>query len=386
MIARLFTILFLAFGLLTGCGTRQEKPLPPPAIKVAAADVETGDITESLEVSGTLQFIANTTVSSEVAAQVKSIDVRDGQPVKQGQTLLTFDDAMIRAAADQARGNLQRDEAMLAFNKAEWEKNVPLLKAGAISQSTYDQKLSAYQNSVGQVEADKGALAKALEDLKHTVEVAPIDGLLSTRYVEKGDWASSGGKLFVVSDYSTIYLDTFLSDKDVGKLDIGKVIQEGQGVEAKVIVDSRPGKTFTGRIGYVQPITNQNRLFEVRIYIDNRDMQLLQGMYARAGVLVKRIPGVTRIPLSALLEQVRGNEANTVVRVGTRAEAEIARIKVGTIDNAYAEVLDGLKPGDTVVVEGKEILSSGQPLEVTKTTTPQPWAVSGESETTAQLK
>lgn len=365
MTVRMFTMLILTALLLGGCGTRQEKALPPPPIKVVAAAVEEGDLRQNLQLSGNLHFMANTTVSSEVSAQVLALEVRDGQPVKQGQKLLIFDDAIIRAALDQARGTLKKDEATLAFNKAEWEKNAPLLQSGSISQSTYDQKLSAYQNSVGQLEADKGAVSKAQEDLKHTVVEAPITGLLSNRFVEKGDWVSTGGKLFQLSDYTTIYLQVFLSDKDVAKLNIVQVIQEGSGVEAEITVDSLPEKNFKGRVGYIQPVSNQNRLFEVRIYIDNRDMQLLEGMYARARILVKRIENVVRMPIDALLEQVRSNEPNAVVRVNKEGKAEIVRVKVGATDNMYAQVLDGLKPGDQVVVDGKEILSTGQPLEVT---------------------
>src|SRR5271157_4156082 len=369
MIVRIFTILMLTMLLLSGCGPRQEKNLPPPAIKVGAVAVENGDLKQTLEVSGNLHFIANTTVSSEVSAQVKTLDVRDGQPVKQGKTLLTFDDSIIRAAADQARGNLQKDEATLAFNKTEYDKNAPLLQSGSISQSTYDQKYSAYQNAVGQVEADKAALAKAQEDLKHTVVDAPITGVLSNRFVEKGDWVSTGGKLFQISDYTTIYLQTFLSDRDVAKLNITKVIQEGRGVEAEVKVDPYPTKTFKGSIDYIQPVTNQNRLFEARIYIDNRGMQLFEGMYVRAEVVVKTIPDVVRIPIESLLEQVHSNEMNAVVLEKKRKQAEITRIRIGETDRHYAAVLDGLNPGDRVVVEGKEVVNSGQPLEVAKTST-----------------
>ena len=205
MLARQFAIMFFMLLLLVGCGSKPQKSLPPPPIKVGVITADEGDLKQSLEMSGNLHFIANTTVSSEVSAQVSSIDVRDGQPVKQGQTLLRFDDSIIRAAADQARGNLQKDEATLAYNKAEWEKNAPLFQSGAISQSTYDQKFSVYQNSVGQVEADKGALAKAKEDLKHTVVTAPITGVLSNRFVEKGDWVSTGGSFFrlAITEQST---------------------------------------------------------------------------------------------------------------------------------------------------------------------------------------
>ncbi|MGB6064156.1 MAG: efflux RND transporter periplasmic adaptor subunit [Desulfomonilaceae bacterium] len=375
MTARLLTFSLLILLLLAGCGTRQDKGLPPPKIKVGVVNVEKGDLRQNLEVTGNLHFIANTTVSAEVSAQVMSIDVRDGQLVKRGQTLLTFDDSMIRAAVDQARGNLQKDEATLAYNKTDWEKNIPLIKTGAISRTTYDQKVSAYQNAKGQVEADKGALAKAQEDLKHTVEIAPIDGVLSSRYVEKGDWVSTGGKLFQISDYTTAYLQTFLSDQDVGKLDIERVIREGTGVAAEVAVDSISGKTFKGKVGYIQPVMNQNRLFEVRIYIDNRDMQLLEGMYARGRILIKRIPDVVRIPIDALLDQVRNNDKNAVVRVGKQSQAQIARIKIGATDKKFAQVLAGLKLGDVVVVEGKEVLSNGQPLETAVTASSRDRAV-----------
>lgn len=361
---RIVTTLLLVSLLLAGCGTKPEKKLPPPRIKVGAMPVEKGDIKQTLDMSGNLRFIANTTVSSEVAAQVKSLEVRDGQPVKKGQVLLRFDDTTIKAVADQAQGNLQKDEAALAFNKAEWEKNAQLFQTGAISQSVYDQKVSAYRSSLGQVEADRGALAKAMEDLKHTVVSSPIDGLLSARFVEKGDWVATGGKLFQISDYTTIYVATYLSDKDVAKLNVEKVIQEGEGVEARVSVDSLPGKLFRGKVGYVQPVTNQNRLFEVRIYIDNRKLELLEGMYARARVLVHRIPEVVRVPIDALLEQVRTNSGNTVVQVDKEARAHLTRIKIGARDDLFAEVLEGLQPGDRVVIEGKEVLSSGQPLEV----------------------
>ncbi len=364
MTARLLTLSLIVM-LLAACGSKPETKLAPQPIKVGAASADKGDIVQSLDMSGNLRFIANTTLAAEVSAQVKTLDVRDGQPVNKDQVLLTFDDSIIKATADQSKGNLQKDEATLAFNKTEWEKNLPLLKSGAISQSAYDQKFSAYQASVGQVEADKGALAKALEDLKHTVVRSPITGVLSNRFVEIGDWVSTAGKLFQISDFTTIYVGTFLSDKDVSKLDVEKVIKEGYGIEATVSVDSLPGKVFKGRIGYVQPVTNLNRLFEVRIYIDNRDMTLLEGMYARARTVVKRLPGVVRVPIDALLEQVRPNGENAVVRVSNESKAEITRIKIGVTDDTYAEVLTGLQPGDRVIVEGKEILSSGQPIEVT---------------------
>ncbi len=119
--------------LLWGCGRAPEKPLPPVPMKVGARAADIGDIVQALDLSGPLQFVANTIVSSEISAQVKSLEVEDGQAVQVKQVLLVFDDTKIRATAEQAEGNLKKNEATLAFNKIEWEKNLELLKSEAIS-------------------------------------------------------------------------------------------------------------------------------------------------------------------------------------------------------------------------------------------------------------
>jgi hypothetical protein len=72
-----------------------------------------------------------------------------------------------------------------------------------------------------------------------------------------------------------------------------------------------------------------------------------------------------RVPVSALLEQVRENDANMVFLVDAEQKARLAPIRIGNKDPLYAEVTKGLNPGDRVVVQGKEILSSGQPLKTT---------------------
>jgi len=349
--------------LLAACGRKQEKLPQPVPMKVGTGPVHKGDIVKTLDLSGTLTYVANTTVSSEVSAQVNSILVGDGKPVTANEVLLVFDETKIRETANQAQANLQKDEATLSFSKTEWEKNAELVKSGSISQTQYDQKFSSYRNALAQVEADKAVLAKALEDLKKTQVRAPIPGLLSDRYVEKGDWVSEGGKLFQISDYSKIRLEAFLSDMDVGKLDLKRVFADG--VPGELTVDSYPGKVWKGNLTYVQPVANQARLFQVRIYLDNPDMLLLQGMFARARIPVEVIPGVMRMPLNGLLEQVRENDFNTVFVVDPESKAKLTRIKIGATDPVFAQVLEGLKEGDMVVVRGKEALGTGQLLAPT---------------------
>jgi membrane fusion protein (multidrug efflux system) len=357
-------LILVALLIGIGCDSKREQKLPPPPIQIGVADIKNGDLEHVLEISGTLKFLANTTVSAEVSAQINSIDVADGQFVEAGNILLIFDETKIKQSASEVAAHLQRDEAILSFNKAEWEKNRGLHETGSISQTQYDQKLSAYQTSLAQVEADRASLAKALEDLTKTKAKAPVSGVVSKRYVEKGDWVSSGGKLFQISDFNRIYLETFLTDVDLGKLPLKKIRDEG--LPCKVTVDSYPGTSYRGTLSYVQPVANDMRLFEVRIYLPNPDMSLLQGMVGRARVTYKVTPDVLKVPLIALLDELRNQSRNRVVLVDATAKARLTSIRIGLNDQENAEVLEGLKAGDKVVTRGKEVLRNDQPLKITQ--------------------
>ncbi|MFZ5868712.1 MAG: efflux RND transporter periplasmic adaptor subunit [Thermodesulfobacteriota bacterium] len=356
----------IALLILSGCsGKKETKPQAPPT-KVGVASVERAPIDKSLHISGPLRFTANTTVSAEVAAQVKSILVQDGQAVEQGQLLLVFDDITINENAIHAASTLQKDEATLAFLKGEYEKNLRLFEKGSVSHTVHDQKLSELKAASAQVEMDRAVLAKAMEDMKRTRVKSPIKGRISKRFVEKGDWVTVGGKLFQVSDYSKIYLEAHLSDVDLAKLDLKEVFKSGQ--DAEVYVDSYPGQVFNGRLTYIEPVANEQKLFQVRIYMDNRQMTLLQGMFARGRITYDTLKDVLRIPIAALLDQIRNNENNSVFVVGPDKKAALTRIKLGTTNRQSAQVLEGLSEGQLVVVRGKEILTSGQLIE---TETPQ---------------
>ena len=183
--ARHLLIWAAALLLIAGCAGKQEKKPPPRAIRVGVLPVDRGEIRHWVKASGPLKFIANTIVSSEVSAQIKSILVTDGQAVSVGEVLLVFDDTKIRENANQAGSNLQKDQATLAYRKIDWEKNRKLYESGTISHTAYEQKLSEYQETAAQVEADRAMLAKAMNDLNR-VFVAGEDEKAHLRTIRLG--------------------------------------------------------------------------------------------------------------------------------------------------------------------------------------------------------
>jgi RND family efflux transporter MFP subunit len=359
-------LLPVALLILQGCAKREPKKPPVPRMKVGVVKAIKGDIEQPVRVSGPLRFNANTTVSAEVSAQVKSLEVEDGQVVEAGQVLLIFDDSKIKETSNQAQGNLQKNEALLAYTKIEWEKHLGLYKSGSVSETLHEQKLSAYQNASAQVKADRAALAKAMEDLSKTQVKSPVPGVVGRRFVEKGDWVSEGGRLFQIGDYLKTYIEAAVSDVDLAQLNIKKV--HSGGIDTDVAVDSHPGRLFKGKLTYIQPMAGDDRLFQIRIYIDNPDMLLLQGMFARARIVAHTVKGVIRVPLSALMGQVRNGDFNTLYVVDPEQKAGLLRVKVGVNNRRFVEITEGLEEGALVVAEGKEALSAGQPIDATELT------------------
>lgn len=356
----IFTVLAAVLLLAAGCAQKPDKKPPPRPIRVGTLPVDRGAIRHWVKASGPLKFLANTVVSSEVSSQVKTILVTDGQAVNQGDVLLVFDDTKIRENAVHAGSNLQKNQAILAYRKVEWEKNRKLFESGTVSHTMYEQKVSEYQEIAAQVEADRAMLARAMDDLKKTRVKAPVSGRISRRYVEKGDWVSESGKLFQVSDFSKVYLQAYVSDTDVAKLDVKKVLNKG--VEAQVSVDSYPNEIFKGKLSFIDPSANEANLFEIRIYVENRDMRLLQGMFARGGVVHNDTEGVVRVPIVALMDQVRTYQPNRVFVAGKDGKAHRRTVRVGTVNDTYAEVLKGLEVGDAVIVRGKDVIGDDQPV------------------------
>lgn len=359
---RLAAVITCCLCSLSACkkaSKAHKRPVLP--LKVGMETVRKGDIRVGVQISGPLQFTIDTTVSAQIPAQVVSREVKDGQLVSAGDILLRLDDSKFLQAQERARAMLQKDRAAMHYAKSLLDKNRELWKTGAISETKFDKLQDDYRGLMQSVAANEASLAQTQEDLKHTLVRAPVSGVVSKRYIENGDWVSVGGKLFEISDYRRLYLRAFVSDTTLGKLDREKI--NADGIECAVKVDAFPGKAFPGRLTYLSAVADSNRLFEVRVYFDNEDVMCREGMFAHSRIPVRTIRGVLKVPLDALLRRIEDNGENRVYRINDQGNADLVMIKIGITDPWHAQVLEGLEEGERIIVQGKEIVRQGQPVE-----------------------
>ena len=156
--------------------------------------------------------------------------------------------------------------------------------------------------------------------------------------------------------------DLFNIDKvkvvvDVAEEEINKV-KDGQKVE--MTVGALDNKKITGKITIVPPASNQTRLFRVKIDIDNADHMLKPGMFADVNVEKGIKENVVVIPKDAILLKKHGN----IVFVVDDQKAVERHVKLGITNGSGVEIVEGVKPGEKVVIKGQNLLKEGVPVKL----------------------
>lgn len=357
------------------------------------ARIERGDIARSVVATGKIEPRAKVEVKSKASGIIQSILVDYGQYVKTGQVLIELDKEELRARVREARAALlaaqaAEESAMAAYerNKAEAQgPDLPFLRAnmerarqlnaeGLISRSAMEEAERQYetafnkqlvaQRNVAVTKAEIGRakaqvaqaqanLDRAEEDLRNSTIVSPMDGLVLARNVEVGDAVSSilvlGSQatlLFTLGDVSDVYVLGKVDQADIGRVRLG--------LPARITVESFKDRVFEGAVTKISPWGEEKdnvTTFEVRVSIKNPGPELRANMSANAEIVLEEKHGVLLAPESAILYD---RDRNATVEVPDPSQPEGRRavtIKTGISNGVRAEVLEGLREGDQVILQ-----------------------------------
>ena len=286
---------------------------------------------------GSLRSFQGVMLRPEVGGRVSQVLFKDGQKVKKGQLLVQFDDQLPAAQLAQAK-------AELSIAQANHTRNQELVSQNFISKRSLDESDAALQ-----VAQAKLALAQAT--LQRLKVLAPFDGTAGLRQINVGDYLKDGTDMVNVEDIEAVLLDFRLAERFQAK------IKPGQ--KAQVTMDALPGRKFTAIIQAIDPLIDANgRSVGVRGCIDNRQMQLRPGMFARVNAVFGERDDALVIPEEAIVPQ---GGRSTVIRIvaGPNKDeliSERVTVKIGIRQPGRVEILEGLSMGDSVVVAGQQRL------------------------------
>ena len=343
------------------------------------AAVTRGTVAPAVSATGTVNPVITVQVGSYDSGPIQAIYADFNSAVKKGQLIAKIDPRPFQVKVDQAtaalnnaRAQLLKDQADVAYKKITYQRQAELLKAEVVSRDAVDSAYSAYKQATAQVALDQsnvkqqqGALAEAQVNLYYTNIISPVDGTVVSRNVDVGQTVASSFQtptLFLIArDLTQMQVDTNVSESDIG------AIREGQ--PASFTVDAFPNRKFQGLVHQVRqaPITVQNVVtYDVVINVPNPQLLLKPGMTANVTLETAHHDAVLRVPAQALRYTPTGfgsaQSGQREAAVWVDDDSGIRRVPVvtGMSDGDYMEIRSGdLHSGQTVIT-GEVKMASGQ--------------------------
>lgn len=319
-------------------------PARPPSVEVAR--VETTRITDEAQAVGSLRSRQSVVLKPEVSGRVTRLNFRDGEKVRRGQLLVQLDDQLPLAQLAQAR-------AELSIAQANHKRNQELVAQNFISQRSVDE-------SAANLQVAQAKLALAQATAARLRIVAPFDGIAGIRNINVGDYLKDGAEIVNIEDIEAIFVDFRLPERFQTKA------QRGQ--TALVEIDALPGRKYVAVVQAIDPLVDANgRSIGIRGCIDNRNMELRPGMFARITAVFGQRDNARVIPEEAIVPQAGRQYVFRLVD-GPDQDTKIAQrveVKVGLRQPGRVEINQGLQPGDVVVTAGQQrIQKDGMPVRV----------------------
>jgi membrane fusion protein (multidrug efflux system) len=384
------------------------------APRVAVQRVQTATLINRVYLTGEVEALAVVDVVPKITGGLERLRlpngelIEEGAMVNQGQVIAVIEHSALKAAVESAeaalahakvhakpevieskiveaeasvgaaRAQLAELEANLRNLRKEKNRMVELHKAGFATEQMRDTAVTAVQAAVkkrgalrAQVDRAEAVLALVRAQTRELAEAevaqaratlrqaqvhldeatieAPISGVIGRKDVDEGDMVGPTKPLVRIEDMDTVKVVGGVSERYLSALVAGKTT-------ARLAVDAYPGEEFEGVVYRAGPdVDRQTRTMQVEVRIANPDHRLKPGMFARLEVILERRENVTVVSDSALLRQ--GPEV--YVYVVNDAKTHRRPVKLGLQQGVYHEVIEGLKPGEFVIMRGQHMVQDG---------------------------
>jgi len=344
---RLATLLSLIALVAAGCSNgkaRDKGAAESEAEAVAFVPVEVQPLRRAAMVavhSGTAPIEAHeeAEVVAKVGGEVRQILVEEGDAVKAGQLLARLDGDRLRLEVAQTEANLRKLER-------DYKRQLELSEKGLVAKGTAE-------NAKFDLDALRAAYDRARLELSYTEIRAPIEGVVSARYIKLGNTISPNSPTFRVTDLDPLVAYVHIPEKEFRKL--------APQQPAEVVVDALAGEPFTGVISRISPTVDpKTGTFRARVEVPDPSRRLKPGMFARVNIVYERREEALQLPRAAILDA----DGTQSVFVVVDDKAEQRPVRTGLANNGWLEVVEGLDGSERVVVVGQAGLKTGTAVKV----------------------
>ncbi|KAA6344070.1 Cation efflux system protein CusB [termite gut metagenome] len=334
-------IALIAIGCLSSCGGgngedktaagagADEKP------KVKLANVVARPVDQIQEYTATVEAEAKNNIAPSMPVRIDNILVEVGDRVSKGQKLVEMDGANLRQA------KLQYENQQKEYNRIN-----ELYKVGGVSKSDLD----AIKTALDVTETSYKNL------LENTSLLSPISGIITARNFDSGDMFGGGVPVLTVEQIIPVKLKINVSESYFTRVK--------KGAEASIKLDVYGEEEFIGKVNLVYPTINAaTRTFQVEIKLDNRDLRVRPGMFARVTLNYGTLHHVV-VPDLAIVKQA--GSGDRYVYVYKNGKVSYNKVELGRRMDSEYELIAGIPDNAQVVVAGQARLLNGMEVEVEK--------------------
>ena len=352
---------------LSGCSNEKKAEAPAPEVVrgVALITAQRAMQPDYFEAPGTVRPAQSAQLASQVMGTITRVKVHEGDAVKQGQVLITIDEAQPRAAYQSANAGLQASKQSIAAADADYalaeatmKRYQSLYDKKSVSPQEYDEvktKLEAAKArrdaaEAGSVQAE-AALSESATAMGFTKIRAPFDGLITAKLADTGAMASPGVPLLAMEDPSCFRLEANVDESQISLVKLG--------VTVPVVIDSLGGQEIAGKVVQIVPAADPaSRTFTVKIELPTNPL-IRSGVFGRARFSRGQRESLV-VPQTALLQR---GQLDAVYVVSKDGLATLRYVTLGKPLSGNVEVLSGLENGDRVVAQAGGRALSGKRVD-----------------------
>ncbi len=356
------------------------------SVAVELAVAHKGEISASVSSTANLKARREVALASQTEGVVRNVLVEEGDFVQKGQALCRLDDteAQIRLQSSRqklAQAKLQLEKAtilqdksnvQLANTREEYERYHKLYEERLVSEREVAQvkyKLDELEHDLKVSSSESRELLHRVDELKaeieqseleiaRTVIEAPFAGFITSREIDLGQTVRTIETLFKLGDFSPLQAEVFLSERDASRINPGQVTTVFSGVESTL--------GLQGRVARISPVVDQaTGTVKVTIELAGDNDLFKPGGFVRVDIRTDTRQDRVLIPKRAIVEE----DGDTFVFVASEDTVRRVNVALGYQDGGDVEVVEGVAPGDSVVVAGQGGLKEGSKIRRVEGTT-----------------
>ena len=356
--SRWAAVLLPVVGILpwvAGCEKRNEYVAPPPPEVSVAKPIER-DVVDYIDFTGTTRALATVEIRARVNGYLESIHFTDGANVEKGQLLFVLEQAPFETALAAAKANLQKAQAALKLAEAEIRRITPLVKRGAMPEQDLDIKTAERATAAAEVAGAQAAIDEANLNLQYTRIEAPMAGRISRHMVDVGNLVQSQSTLLTtIENYQPVHAYFYLAEDDLLRfMEMRREqnlpsIQE-QSITLHMGLEEGDGYPYEGKLDFAELGVDPDTGTAMRRGVfPNENMELVPGLFVRLRAAVGEPKPRLLVSARAVAADQRGNY---LLVVNDENVVEYRPVKLGITEGGLSVVEDGIKPGESVIVNG----------------------------------